>query len=252
VIDRGRRHSPFTGDVMYSNSTAQQAEEIRILEAYRRRHAAGASSKYSYFNPGHLLNSQQLERCVLSSLQRMGCDSLEGKRILDVGCGKGDCLRDFVRWGSRPEDLFGIDLQPTRVAKAQRTLPSSVQVTCGNAVALDFPDETFDLVLQFTVFSSILNTDMKRQLAREMLRVVKRGAHIVWYDFYLNNPFNPDVRGIRKRELRDLFPCCHLKLHRLTLAPPLARRLGRISPAICDLALRSGVFSTHYLGLIEK
>ena len=123
---------------------------------------------------------------------------------------------------------------------------------CGNAATLEFADESFDLVLQFTLFSSVLSVQMKRQIAREMLRVLKRGRHIVWYDFFMNNPFNPDVSGIGKREIRELFSGCRATFRRLTLAPPLARGLGHISPVLCDLALRSGLLSTHYLAFLQK
>ena len=80
---------------------------------------------------------------------------------------------------------------------------------------------------------------MKQAIAREMLRVLKPQGSILWYDFFMDNPRNSNVRGIGRRELASLFPDCRIWLRRVTLAPPLARRivpvtleLGGKSPAI--------------------
>jgi len=69
---------------------------------------------------------------------------------------------------------------------------------------LIWEDASFDVVTQFTVFSSILDPDLKEQVAQEMIRVTKPGGYILWFDFFVNNPFNHDVRGIGKREIRGL------------------------------------------------
>ena len=59
------------------------------------------------------------------------------------------------------------------------------------------------------------------------------GGGVLVYDFVVNNPHNPDVRKVPPAELRTLFPDARLHALRLTLAPPLARRLpaALIAPA---------------------
>jgi UDP-N-acetylglucosamine 2-epimerase len=48
---------------------------------------------------------------------------------------------------------------------------------------------------------------LKRRIAFEMLRVLKKKGLIVWYDFLVSNPRNPVVRGLRKRgNIPVLFP----------------------------------------------
>lgn len=89
-------------------------------------------------------------------------------------------------------------------------------------------------------------------MAQEMLRVVKPNGAILWFDFFLNNPQNPGVRGIRLREIRTLFPNCAIALKRRMLAPPLTRLLAPYSLMLCQSLAALGVFDTHYLGLIEK
>ena len=54
-----------------------------------------------------------------------------------------------------------------------------------------------------------------------MIRVVKNEGMILWYDYHVNNPWNPDVRGVKKQEILRLFPSCQIRVQRTTLAPPL-------------------------------
>ncbi len=51
------------------------------------------------------------------------------------------------------------------------------------------------------------------------------GGGVLVYDFVVNNPHNPDVRKLILGELQALFPDARLHSRRLTLAPPVARRL---------------------------
>jgi ubiquinone/menaquinone biosynthesis C-methylase UbiE len=60
-----------------------------------------------------------------------------------------------------------------------------------SAPALSFLDKTFDLVVQSAVFNSILDFEMKQQIASEMLRVLKDDGLILWYDYHVNNLRNP-------------------------------------------------------------
>jgi hypothetical protein len=71
------------------------------------------------------------------------------------------------------------------------------------------------------------------------------------YDFWLN-PTNRQTRGIRPSEIRRLFPGAHLEFYRITLAPPIARRLAPCSWLLCCLLERLQAFNTHYLVAIKK
>jgi hypothetical protein len=65
-----------------------------------------------------------------------------------------------------------------------------------------YADSSFDLVLQSTVFTSILSSDIRKRVALEMIRVTRRGGAILWYDYFRNNPRNPDVRSVTATETR--------------------------------------------------
>ena len=85
-----------------------------------------------------------------------------------------------------------------------------------------------------------------------MVRVLKQDGLIVWYDFHTNNPWNPDVRGVKKPEIVELFWGCTISLRRLTLAPPIARLVAPYSWLACELLQAIPCFRTHYLGAIRK
>ena len=161
------------------------------------------------------------ERRLLGLLSRHGCEPLDTKKILEIGCGNGDFLRDFIKWGARPENISGIDLLPERVSEAVHLSPKAMDIRQGNAAILEFADESFDLVLQSTVFTSVLDLNVKRQIASEMCRVVNPRGLIVWYDYHLDNPKNPDVKGVTYREILALFPECEIHSERITWLPRL-------------------------------
>lgn len=106
--------------------------------------------------------------------------------------------------------------------------------------------------MQFTVFTSILDIHMKQSIAGEMLRVLKPDGMILWYDYHMNNPKNPDVRGVKKKEIYDLFPDCDIYLKHITLAPPITRLIAPYSWLTCYLLEKMRVFNTHYMGVIKK
>jgi hypothetical protein len=89
---------------------------------------------------------------------------------------------------------------------------------------------------------------------------VKRPDGLPWlegrsYDFRLN-PTNPQTRGIsyfsiRPAEIKRLFPNCHYEFHRITLAPPIARRVVPISWMLALFLESLKIFNSHYLAVIK-
>jgi SAM-dependent methyltransferase len=243
---RGERSRPSP----VPTAGATSLEEARIRAAYAKRQQDDA--RYLYFNMGHLFIMQEREQRLLTLLKRHDFTPLNTKKILEVGCGTGYWLREFIKWGARPEHITGIDLLVDRVAEARSLCPEAISIWSGNAAELAFPDATFDLVVQSTVFTSVLDPVMKRQMAAEMLRVVKNDGLILWYDYHVNNPWNPEVRGVKRREIAHLFPGCRITLQRLTLIPPLVRLLAPYSWLACYMLGKIPWLCTHYLGLISK
>lgn len=153
--------------------------------------------------------------------------------------------------GARPESLYGVDLVREEIAIARQRAPEAHWLR-GNGEALAFPAGFFALALTFTVFSSILEPGMARNLASELRRVLEPGGALLWYDFRFNNPQNPRVRGIAAEGIRRLFPGWQMDLQRITLLPPLARRLGPATPILYPSLAALPILRTHYLGLLTR
>lgn len=168
--------------------------------------------------------------------------------MLEVGCGRGGVLIEYLSFGTT--SLSGIDLLADRVVEAKARLPQGV-LSCADGQRLPFASGSFDLVMQYTAFSSVLDDTVKVNMAREMLRVLRPDGSIIWYDFWLN-PTNSQTRGIRPAEIKQLFPGCVYTFRRVTLAPPIARRLVRVSWLACALLEKLRLFNTHYLVAIRK
>lgn len=226
-------------------------EATRIREVYARRDEAGHAviGRYSVFDEANLYLLQRLERDVLSLLRREGIVSLDGVRILDVGCGTGAWLRRFAMYGAQPERLAGIDLRAGAIHDA-RLLGPGMDLREGDGTALPWDDGSFDLVTQFTVFSSVLRAATRDRMAAEMRRVLAPGGVILWYDMTLN-PTNRDVVGLGRNDVRALFPGCSLRVRRVTLAPPLGRLVAPRSWTAARLLEALPFLRTHLLVAIR-
>lgn len=227
-------------------------EVERIRNAYRERSHAVPNNQYSIFLEHNLLMRQQIEKGIIGLLRKYGYLELGQAKILEVGCGGGFWLRQFVQWGAEPSNLYGIDLLQDRVDEGRKLCAPSISIRCDDASNLEFEDGTFDLVVQFTAFTSILDPMMRTRLAQEMSRVLKPNGAILWFDFLVSNPRNPNVRGVKRREIAQLFPGWKLALQRIVLAPPISRAVAPISSLLCRALSTFAPFCSHYLGWISR
>lgn len=231
--------------------TALVRQEIeRVRDSYQRRAETVPAGRYSHFNPGSLFLYQQRERAFLSLLKRENLSDLTGLRILDLGCGHGMWLRELLKYGARPENLTGTDIIRERL-EASRKLSPNIAVAMADGARLPFASGKYDIVLQSTVLTSILDQEVKKSVADEMVRVLAPKGVILWYDFRYDNPQNPDVRGIGRKEIHRLFHNCRIQMQKTTLLPPLARRLAGISRGLCEGLSCFPILLTHYLASIR-
>lgn len=209
-------------------------EPRAVEDRYARRDSEADALRYSLYANAAALQAQQERLRAMARLWRAhGWSSLADRPLLEVGCGTGGNLMDLLRMGATPSQLGGIELLPERATAACAVLPDAVRVMQGDACAAPIADASQQAVLAFTVFSSLLDPGYRQQFARTLWRWVAPGGGVLVYDFTVNNPHNHDVRRVPLEELRALFPEARLHSRRLTLAPPVARRLpaGLIAPA---------------------
>lgn len=229
-------------------STNDHAEVDRIRARYARR----AERALEGVGDGPLRSNMvrgrvEKERALAAAFRPLA--PLAHRRLLDVGCGEGYELLNFIIFGFWPEHLVGVELLPDAVATARKVVPPDVRIIEADAATVDFEPASFDVVYQSTVFTSILSDAYAASLAERLWSWVRPGGIVLWYDFIYDNPRNPDVRGYPLKKIRALFPQAAMRVQRLTLAPPIARR---VPDALQGLLGAVPLLRTHVLVSLEK
>jgi SAM-dependent methyltransferase len=220
----------------------------QIRAAYDRRAAT-----YSLLENWVWLVRQEKERAIIRWLTDSRLGPVAELRLVELGCGTGANLLDFLRLGFDPGNLVGVDLIARRVDAAREMLPPKLALHCSDASSFPGQDGSFDVVYQSLMCSSILDDRLLDSVVRRMWSLARPGGGVLWYDFTVNNPRNPDVRGIPLERVRELFPHSERpRIRRLTLAPPIARRLARVSPRLYAMANAVPLLRTHVLCWFPK
>lgn len=108
-----------------------------------------------------------------------------GESVLDVACGTGNLTLTAQPYVGSTGKVYGIDASPEMIEvakkKAARSAPQVV-FQVGLAEKLDFPDDTFDVVISRLAIHH-LPDDLKRKTFAEILRVLKPGGRVLIADF---------------------------------------------------------------------
>jgi SAM-dependent methyltransferase len=229
-----------------------EGDDLAGMAARYARRAALPADRYAPLQPDVLARVHERQRALAVLLAAQGLARVDWLNILEVGCGNGGNLVEWLALGATPECLAGNELLPDRLAAARARLPAAVALHGGDAAELALPETSQHIVQQSTVFSSILDPAAQQHLATAMWRWVKPGGAVLWYDFTFDNPRNPDVRGVPLARIRELFPEGRITAKRVTLAPPLARAVVRVHPALYTLSNALPLLRTHLLCWIAK
>jgi SAM-dependent methyltransferase len=231
-------------------ASAANAEKAALAQRYARRD--GLVDRYSLLRPEVWQMVQERQRALIRLLLDHDLTDLPALRVVEVGCGAGGNLLELLRLGFLPENLRGIELLPDRAQAARRCLPQDLAVIEGDAAEQALEPGSVDIVLQSTVFSSLLDDGFQQRLADAMWSWLRPGGGVLWYDFTVDNPRNPDVRGVPLARVGRLFPAGRLSHRHVTLAPPLARAACRVHPALYGALNVLPLLRTHVLAWIAK
>ena len=109
-----------------------------------------------------------------------GCAEKTPRTVLDVGCGIGGASRHLAKGFGEGTSVTGITLSPKQVARAEELAEQqgvrNAEFRVMNALAMDFPDNSFDLVW---ACESGEHMPDKKKYVEEMVRVLKPGGTLV-------------------------------------------------------------------------
>ena len=196
--------------ILKTEKTTDLAERHHIEENFhddRERSGAKRSKRTLFYDLG------AADEYLRRELEAVG--SLEGKRVLDFGCGLGRTSRMYAQMGAARVDAF--DLSNERLVVAQKNaerdgLADRVFFRHLAAEDIDYPDESFDVVLGKAILH---HTDMEKT-SRQLARVLRRDGEAYFLEPLGHNPFlnlfrkltpslrTPTETPLRMRDL-DLF-----------------------------------------------
>ncbi|WP_082939286.1 class I SAM-dependent methyltransferase [Mycobacterium sp. 852002-30065_SCH5024008] len=214
VLDLGRRAGARAtmncrfpeGKTMRGNSSAIHRAFRTVSQSYGLMRQKDAAAYYTmigddvidFMNEGYVNNSKPLwlnlgywkvartypDACV-AMVELLGTRAglKPGDRVLDVGVGFGE--QDFVLLERfKVSHITGIDITPVHVDMgrdrvAKRGLEKQIDIRCGSATAMEFPDVSFEKVL---ALECAFHFDTRDQFIREAFRVLKPGGTIALTD----------------------------------------------------------------------
>lgn len=116
---------------------------------------------------------------------------VSGLSVLDYGCGSGQLGIYLATLGAK---VRGFDLSPQGIEVANWAA-GRYGLTCSfkamDAESLDYPDQSFDLVVGFGVLHHVIKYP---QSAYHLARVLKRGGRAVFHETLWDNPLINFVR----------------------------------------------------------
>jgi ubiquinone/menaquinone biosynthesis C-methylase UbiE len=118
-----------------------------------------------------------------------------GESVLDVGCGTGTLALAAKRRVGDTGAVSGVDASPDMIALATRKATragAAVTFRPGTAERLPFPDASFDVVMA-TLMLHHLPASIRRDFAREALRVLEPGGRILLVDFSAPSAQSPGL-----------------------------------------------------------
>jgi len=148
----------------------EQSKEERVLQVFQK-----ISRHYDKMNA--IISFGLHRRWRKDTMARLGVR--KGTKALDVCCGTGEWTIALAEAVGEKGEVIGLDFSENMLKVGREKVKSrrlaNVKLVHGNAMALPFPDDTFDYV---TIGFGLRNVPDAKQVLREMLRVLKPGGKI--------------------------------------------------------------------------
>lgn len=202
-------------------------------------------NKWSEKNIGNQISIKDRNSKVKDLFIKNNLD-IKNAKILDLGCASGNFINSLLNIGIRKKNITGIDIRKNSIKNAKKRFPE-IRFQLMDARKLEYSDNTFDCIIIFTLFSSVLKSLDRKKIAEEAKRVLKSTGFIIFYDVRMNNPFNKNIIGMNKKELSRIFYDMKFVCARITLIPPIARNLGIATSMLYPILCKLPFLNSHYI-----
>ena len=161
-----------------SQASIERTDEVRLIARKFDKDFFDGERKYGY--GGYNYNSRFWTNVVkdLADYYKLK----DGSKILDIGCGKGFMIYDFLQYNNK-FIIKGIDISDYAIENCMDEVKDNLEV--GNANKLVFEDDYFDLVISINTIHNLEKDDCAKSL-REIERVSKKDKFII-VDAYKND-----------------------------------------------------------------
>jgi len=219
---------------------------VSLTEEINKQYNNRSNKTHLYQNSPYTLAVRQELKSNCRKLLKTCFTNLSEVTLLEIGAGNGTNAFMFESMGIKLSNISFNELLTERIKAIKENFPKN-DIYEGDATKIEVPKK-FDIIYQSTVFTSILNDTDRRNLADKMWSMLKPGGIILWYDFIYNNPQNPDVKKVSISEVKQLFgKASNSIINRITLAPPIGRKVGKFYKLFNIVLLRS-----HILAVFQK
>lgn len=153
-------------------------------------------------------------------------DASSGRRLLDLGCGQGDDVRELAQIVGPDGLVAGVDKSEVLIDQARRRTPAElhwIEFACADANALPFPETSFDGCRADRTIQHVPDADVA---TAELARVTRPGGSVVISEMY--NVL--DLPG------RQSDPIAHEVLGRLWSAQERRGWIGFLLPPLLEQA----------------
>lgn len=155
-----------------------KSEEVRSVARKFGKEFFDGERKFGY--GGFSYNSKYWSEVVKDFSKYYNLD--HGSKILDIGCGKGFMIYDFLKYNSEYV-VKGIDISKYAIENSMPEIKGKLEV--GDAKKLNFEDNSFDLVISINTIHNLEKDECAKSL-REIERVSRKHKFIV-VDAYKND-----------------------------------------------------------------
>lgn len=114
-----------------------------------------------------------IESSILHPLFHQLLGDVNGKRVVDYGCGEGRLLEELAE---NEASVFGYDTSPAMIETARRRLSGKAELSVIESGKIPLPENSIDAVVSNLVFMMVPSQDEIKRIFQEINRVLVNGG----------------------------------------------------------------------------